>query len=102
MKYFHAAGVVLTVLAISLVGLYGYRNQPAHVRAVEAPAPEASMVPLPTPPPPICVNQNCHQRPKFLECAYESVNGQYSTRYCTRWEIQYEHHCDCDRWAPAP
>jgi hypothetical protein len=48
----------------------------------------------PAPPPPVCIHQNCFERISGLNCDH----GGY---YCARYTVQYEHHCDCDQWAPA-
>lgn len=49
---------------------------------------------------PPCIHQVCGERPRFLQCEAWRVGHQESA--CSRFEIQYEHHCVCDAWAPAP
>lgn len=94
-----SALVMLVAIGIAALCLW---NPPTHVTRLEEPMPSASAPPAPAPTGPPCIHQLCAQRPAFLNCASEAVNGQFSTRYCARWEIQYEHHCDCDAWGPAP
>ena len=54
------------------------------VSAPSASAPAASTV--------HCVHEICAARPHFLQCA----DGHTT---CRTFEIMYERHCDCDRWA---
>jgi hypothetical protein len=47
-------------------------------------------------PDPICTHEVCFNRVSGLDC-----NGN-GPNFCYHYRIQYEYHCDCDRWAPAP
>ncbi len=49
----------------------------------------------PPPPAPICIHKNCFERLSGMACD-EGIN------WCRHYSAQYEHHCDCDQWAPAP
>ncbi len=43
---------------------------------------------------PPCIHQNCFERPSDLDCTHP-ISGA-----CWHYKIIYEHHCDCDQWAP--
>lgn len=65
------------------------------------PTPEAVVLPdaaAPAPavdPGPPCMHETCGERPKYLKCV--SWPGAHE---CGTFEVLYEHHCNCDRWAP--
>jgi hypothetical protein len=50
----------------------------------------------PPSPPPVCTHQVCAERPAYLFC-----EETWREHGCGKFRIQYEHHCDCDQWAPA-
>jgi hypothetical protein len=50
---------------------------------------------IPEPPSPVCIHQSCFERPNGLDCNVPAYG------LCLHYTVQYEHHCDCDQWAPA-
>ncbi len=59
------------------------------------PTREAAQLPAqPVAPPPRCTHEVCVDRPRFVDCSHAYAY------FCGKYEIQYEHHCDCDTWAP--
>lgn len=89
----------LATLLVALGGMWAVlevrdcRRSTAPV-AVTADAPPLSAPPAHAPPPVVCTHEVCGERPTRLRCEDSSP--------CTRWRIDYEHHCDCDAWGPAP
>jgi hypothetical protein len=97
MKAIHGVSLFLLTSMGVFIGLwavrYGSRAE-VHVEPIHAdtPAP-APVLEVAPPPAPKCTHETCLERPKYMGCL-EGGN------WCSRWEIYYEHHCDCDRWAP--
>ena len=52
----------------------------------------------PRPPAPPCIHYDCRDRPHRLNC----VGWSATWRSCDSWAVEYENHCDCDTWGPAP
>jgi hypothetical protein len=92
-----------TLAAITLVlGLLGCRARaPAAEEKVERAPASAAAPPLPPAPPP-CIRKACADRPRFLQCVGVATGVGQRSDHCGRWEIEYEFHCDCDRWEPVP
>lgn len=91
------AGVsfAVAVLIGAAVALY---NRPVNIEPVPV-LPDTSRAPPVAGPP--CIHEVCGERPRFLNCVYTNGGSSPSApRYCARWAIEYEHHCDCDRWGP--
>ena len=59
-----------------------------------------ALAPAPSSPAPStvhCVHKICADRQKWFRCV-EWISGYREAPACARTEIDYEHHCDCDRW----
>jgi len=76
---------VLAAITIVVVAFNGRRALPV-----------ASPVLPPAPP---CIHETCVDRAARLVCNH-TTNGMYPT--CDGFDIQYEHHCDCDTWGTVP
>ncbi len=59
-------------------------------------APDAAVVQeAPAGPSVVCTHEVCGERPAYL------LGSDCSGGACSRYRVTYEHHCDCDAWAPA-
>ena len=91
--------VVASIFVYAVVWMV-LRMPPAEVDARITVEPRLlEQVPLPTQTTgsngPHLVHEVCAQRPRYLKCTGGGV-GQW----CGTYEVMYEHHCDCDTWAP--
>ncbi len=43
---------------------------------------------------PVCIQETCTERPRWLVCEKDTVYK------CWQYRIDYERHCVCDKWGP--
>lgn len=94
----HGISILIFVVCVSMCARERYlRSSNETPIAIEAVAPA---VPAQAPPvsAPACIHEDCKERPRFLQCV--NWNLFPASAACRTFEISYERHCDCDRWAP--
>lgn len=90
------AGLLAVAFLIVLIVAYVDKGkQEERRREEEQHRIEASKVDAPP-----CIHEVCAERPGKLVCIAEAKGFRES--YCGAFVIEYEHHCDCDQWGPAP
>lgn len=84
------------VMGLALVITVFIWHQPVGVEKLWVPL-SATAAPVEGPP---CTHKICAERPAHLQCVYmqHESHTNSSALACARWDIEYEHHCDCDRW----
>jgi len=83
--------LVVTIISGCVVGVLALDRCDRTTRA------EEHKIAPPAPPPgPPCTHEICTERPMRLRC---TSSGTY---VCHTYEIDYQHHCVCDTWGPAP
>ncbi len=85
-----AFGMVAGACAVALAWHQTLTSAPT----IKAEPPTATIA-QPVASPPRCTHEACGERPRWLKCT-EFLGGDV----CRTQEIQYEHHCVCDAWAP--
>ena len=87
------------VAAVVLAGLTALSFRRHHHAAEETPIQIEIPAQAPTVAPGSvhCIHEVCAERPRYLRCTGYSAGTPAS---CAIFEVDYEHHCDCDRWEP--
>lgn len=88
------------VAAVILAGLTAIVFRRTRASVAESPilVESSTAAPAPAASGPKCIHEVCAERPRYLLCV--DWNPFPASAACGRFEISYEHHCECDRWEP--
>jgi len=81
---------IMALLALSACERVSQAEQ-----SVGPPAAAPSVSASPQAKAPVCIHERCSERPSYIRCT-----DNYRSHYCDNYRVVYEHHCECDTWAP--
>jgi hypothetical protein len=100
-KYGTEIVMALAAAAVCTITVIAWKADKAEQRSDTRPEKTIELAPSAAPHPPAgppCIHEHCAERPKYLDCVVLRT-GYKEAPSCAKWEILYEHHCECDTWA---